>query len=350
MRSILVLGYFGLETNQLDGQTVKTRDLYRLLQEKRGSQVRFFDTQSLQGHKSRIWHLWRYVVGSRTVVYVPAHNNLTYIFPVLFLLSKLCRTQILYFVVGGWLVEFLRKKPLHRWMLKRIRCILPETELMCQQLQEYYGFHRVKKFPNFRFTDNSVPQSHHDARKLHIVFCARVNRMKGLDVMFDLASYIQKNYEGQINIDFWGPLHEPDKDYFFDQIQKYSCTRYCGVLSPEHIAPTLSQYDVAVLPTHFYTEGLPGTVIDAYMAGIPIIVSKWKHAEEFVQDGVTGFVIPFEHGDSELRNKIDLLFDNNEVLQRMKRAAFQESRQYTAEYAWDMCQSLLGIDRLDDMQ
>ena len=346
MRNILVLGYLGLETNQLDGQTVKTRDLYRLLQEKQGGQVRFFDTQSLQGHKSRIWRLWRYVVGSRTIVYVPAHNNLTYIFPVLFLLSKLCHTQILYFVVGGWLVEFLRKKPLHRWMLKRIRCILPETELMCQQLQENYGFHRVRKFPNFRFTDNFVLQSHHDAGKLHIVFCARVNRMKGLDVMFNLADYIQKNYEEQINIDFWGPLHEPDQDYFFDQIQKYSCTRYCGVLSPEHIAPTLSQYDVAVLPTHFYTEGLPGTVIDAYMAGIPIIVSKWKHAEEFVLDGVTGF----EHGDSELRNKIDLLFDNNEVLQRMKRAAFQESRQYTAEYAWDMCQSLLGIDRLDDMQ
>lgn len=350
MRTILVLGYLGLETNQLDGQTVKTRDLYRLLQEKCGRQVRFFDTQSLQSHKNRIWRLWRYVAGSRIVVYVPAHNNLTYIFPILFLLSKVCHTQILYFVVGGWLVEFLRNKPLHRWMLKRIRCILPETELMCKQLQENYGLGRVRKFPNFRFTNNFVPQPHHEPGKLHVVFCARVNRMKGLDVMFELADYIQKNYMGQIDIDFWGPLHEPDKDYFFDQMQKYSCTRYRGVLSPEHIAPTLSQYDVAVLPTHFYTEGLPGTVIDAYMAGIPIIVSKWKHAEEFVQDGVTGFVIPFEHGDSELRNKIDLLYHNEEILQQLKLAAYQESRRYTAEYAWDMCQSLLGIDRLDDMQ
>lgn len=350
MRTILVLGYLGLETNQLDGQTVKTRDLYRLLQEKCGRQVRFFDTQSLQSHKNRIWRLWRYVAGSRIVVYVPAHNNLTYIFPILFLLSKVCHTQILYFVVGGWLVEFLRNKPLHRWMLKRIRCILPETELMCKQLQENYGLGRVRKFPNFRFTNNFVPQPHHEPGKLHVVFCARVNRMKGLDVMFELADYIQKNYMGHIDIDFWGPLHEPDKDYFFGQMQKYSCTRYRGVLSPEHIAPTLSQYDVAVLPTHFYTEGLPGTVIDAYMAGIPIIVSKWKHAEEFVKDGVTGFVIPFENGDSELRNKIDLLYHNDEVLQRMKQAAYQESQRYTADYAWHMCQPLLGADNLNSMR
>lgn len=30
---VLVLGYFGYMTNQLDGQTVKTRDVYRLAKE-----------------------------------------------------------------------------------------------------------------------------------------------------------------------------------------------------------------------------------------------------------------------------------------------------------------------------
>lgn len=349
MRSILVFGCLDFGFRQMGGQTVKTRDLYRLLHDKLGDVVQFFDTQSLHNHKSHVWRLCLSVIGSRTIVYVPAHNNLTYIFPFLFLLSKLCRIQILYFVVGGWLVEFLRNKPLHRWMLKRIQYILPETELMCRQLYESYGFSRVQKFPNFRFADDFIPQPHHESGKLRIVFCARIHRMKGLDVMFNLASYIQDNYVEQIAIDFWGPLYEPDKDYFFGQLQKYACAHYRGVLIPDHIAPALSQYDVAVLPTHFYTEGLPGTVIDAYMAGIPIIVSKWKHAEEFVQDGVTGFVIPFENGDSELRNKIDLLYHNDELLQRMKQAAYQESRRYTAEYAWNVCAPLLGIDQLKGM-
>ena len=35
MSKVLVLGYFGYQTNQLDGQTVKTRDVYRLAKELR---------------------------------------------------------------------------------------------------------------------------------------------------------------------------------------------------------------------------------------------------------------------------------------------------------------------------
>ena len=53
MKKILVLGYFGYQTNQLDGQTVKTRDVYRLAKEQlTNCDVEYFDTQSL--HKSKL--------------------------------------------------------------------------------------------------------------------------------------------------------------------------------------------------------------------------------------------------------------------------------------------------------
>ena len=46
MKRILVLGYFGYLTNQLDGQTVKTRDVYRLVKEQsKDYSVDYFDTQ-----------------------------------------------------------------------------------------------------------------------------------------------------------------------------------------------------------------------------------------------------------------------------------------------------------------
>ena len=32
MKKVLVLGYFGYRSNQLDGQTIKTRNIMRLLQ------------------------------------------------------------------------------------------------------------------------------------------------------------------------------------------------------------------------------------------------------------------------------------------------------------------------------
>lgn len=52
MKKVLVLGYFGYLTDQLDGQTVKTRDVYRLAKEQlTDCDVEYFDTQSLQKSK-----------------------------------------------------------------------------------------------------------------------------------------------------------------------------------------------------------------------------------------------------------------------------------------------------------
>ena len=91
-----------------------------------------------------------------------------------------------------------------------------------------------------------------------------------------------------------------------------------------------------LLPTHYYTEGLPGSVVDAYMSGIPIIVSKWKHAGEFVKDGETGFIIPFENGEKELCKKIEFLLQNPKLLSEMKRNAYRESFRFTSSNAWNI--------------
>ena len=332
----LVLGYFGYRTNQLDGQTVKTRDLFRLLKEHEGNTIDYFDTQEFQYKRTSVFRLLRKLVACRVVFYLPAHNNLKYIFPVIFVLSRMFRFRILYFVVGGWLVEYLSNKPLHRWMLKRIDGIFTETLLMKDSLENRYGFTNVVLFTNFRFT-SFVPKEYHEEGKLKLVFLARINRMKGLDVVFYLADYILKNQlDDKVSIDFYGPIYQPDKDYFFGELKKYSFLAYKGELQPEQINETIERYDVMLLPTHYYTEGLPGSVVDAYMSGIPIIVSKWKHAGEFVKDGESGFVIPFEHGENVLCSKVEVLLKDSFLLSQMKRNAYQESIRYTSSTAWEI--------------
>lgn len=332
----LVLGYFGYRTNQLDGQTVKTRDLFRLLKEHEGNNTVFFDTQEFQYKKTSVFLLLKHLVRCRILFYLPAHNNLRYIFPVIFVLSKIFRFRILYFVVGGWLVEYLSTKPLHRWMLKRINGIFTETVLMKNSLHEQYGFSNATQFPNFRFT-SFIPREFHEEGRLKLVFLARINKMKGLDVVFSLASHIiNRQLTKRILIDFYGPIYQPDKDYFFEELGKYDFVAYKGELQPEQINETIEKYDVMLLPTHYYTEGLPGSVLDAYMSGIPIIVSNWKHATEFVKEGETGFIIPFENGEKVLQEKIEFLLWNSEVLSQMKKKAYTESIKYTSSKAWEI--------------
>ena len=55
-----------------------------------------------------------------------------------------------------------------------------------------------------------------------------------------------------------------------------NCARYCGIKDPKDSVKTLKNYFALVFPTRFYTEGIPGTIIDAYYAGVPVIASKWE--------------------------------------------------------------------------
>ena len=327
MKKILVIGYFGYNTNQLDGQTVKTRNIYKLLKEQIQEHVDYYDTEDIQYNKLSVFKMFWKAINCRTLFYLPAHNNLKNAFPFLFVLSVIFRFKIHYFVVGGWLREFLANLPIHRFMLKRIDGIHVETKRLLSELREYYHFDNVDVFPNFRFFDFEPERTH--SKKLRIVFMARINKMKGIDWIFELAKVIEEKHLGErFSIAFYGPVNEDDKEYFFSNLKKISIAEYKGVLSPDQIYETLSQYDVMLLPTHYYTEGLPGSVVDANISGIPVIVTEWKHSHEYVDDRKNGYIIPFNNGQQTLIEKVLLLEKDRELLQFLQSQALMKRQDF----------------------
>ena len=327
MSQFFVLGYFGYESNQLDGQTVKTRDVYRLIQEQFPNKVGYYDTQKYKVSRLSLIKMFSQVCRCRTLIYLPAYGNLKNIFPILYILSVLFRFKIHYFVVGGWLREFLTNLPIHRYMLKHISGIHVETKRLKSELEEYYKFKNVDIFPNFRFFEYDPKRF--DCEKLRLVFMARVNKMKGLDWIFELADYIlSQGLQDKFSLTFYGPLNNEDTEYFEDNINKYSFVEYRGELQPKDIHKTLSQYDVMLLPTHYYTEGLPGSVVDAYISGIPVIVTEWKHSREFVEDGVAGYIVPFENGQRQMIEKVMLLEHDRALLHKLQANALVKRMEF----------------------
>lgn len=106
---ILVLGYFGFDTNQIDGQTIKTRDVYTVLQKNLKEGVDYFDTQSFKRSKFNMFNLLIKMIKSDVIFYLPAHSNLNYIFPFIYIFTKLFRIKLNYLVVGGWLLIQYKK-------------------------------------------------------------------------------------------------------------------------------------------------------------------------------------------------------------------------------------------------
>lgn len=340
MDSVLVLGYFGYRTNQLDGQTVKTISLYKLLNEIT-KDVKYYDTQEFQfNKKSIISMLWR-ICRCKTLIYLPAQNNLKWIFPLIFIISSVTRINIRYFVVGGWLKEFLSDKPVHRWMLKNISGIYTETLLMKKELEARYNYKNVGLFPNFRFYNRRC-NINSSNKILKMVFMARINKLKGLDMIFELGNFIKNNdFADKVSIDFYGPVFEGDNDYFKRNVCLYPFMKYAGTLQPDDIYDVLEKYDVMLFPTHYFTEGLPGSIVDAYISGLPVIATKWKHASEFIEDGVSGIVVPFDNGQTEFNNAVSFLISNPEQLSQMKENARQRSFDFSSEHALNLLKEIL---------
>jgi len=88
------------------------------------------------------------------------------------------------------------------------------------------------------------------------------------------------------------------------------------------IPEILAASDVFVLPSRW--EGLPLTIIEAMMVGLPVVATRVSGVPELVEDGVTGFLVP--SGDPQgLAKALQQLLDDEELRRRMGEAGRQRA-------------------------
>lgn len=340
MNKIVVLGAFGYSNNQLDGQTIKTRNVYQLLRERYGGDVKDVDTQDIKRKPWLMFSLLFNLLTCKTLIILPCLNNLSYLFPALYLLSKVFRYDILSICIGGWQVEYFmgnerfKAHPRQLKYSKRIKAFMPEMIKVNEDLIQLLDFKNTEYFPNFRkFTLKDVPQSDHD--ELRMVFMARINKTKGFETIFKALDILNKRGDN-VTMTFFGQVADEDSKLFYELIANYkNIASYRGALKPDEIHHTLADYDVMLLPTQYYTEGFPGSILDAYIAGIPVIVTEWKHSHEFVAEDRSGFIVPFGECVDDLVERIERFLKDKDLLYQMKRNAQKECLKYSEDKAWE---------------
>lgn len=343
-KKILVLGYFSYQKNQLDGQTIKTRNILTLLQTNLNEpyKIHFFDTEEFKVNITSFFTMLWKIMNSKMIIYLPAYGNLKYIFPFLFLICKLLRIKILYIVIGGWLYEYLGNKPLHRLFLKQIHGILAENRDVVNRMRLNYKFKNIDYCPNFRI-HNYKPDNKPNNGPFKIVFMARVMKIKGIDTVFELCRHLESKYNsGRVLIDIYGPIPDEERKYFFNNMNNHAIIEYKGVLDPRKIYTTLSEYDILVFPTRYPGEGFPGTILDAYISGLPVIATNWRFLPEFVDDNKTGFLFDVNH-PQEIFQYVDSFIDNPQTLEVFRKNALEKSKEYTSEVVWEIMKPYLQI-------
>ena len=180
------------------------------------------------------------------------------------------------------------------------------------------------------------------------VFLSRLTELKG--VFHILNSVKQLNKEGLTNkfkVDFYGRIDSEIESRFYKEIASIQNVEYKGFLDMrrDENYEIISKYDIMLFPTMHPTEGFPGVIADAAIAGLPVIASNWNYAKELIEDCDCGFVFPV--GDNSLlTDKMRFSIYNRELLQEKRKNCINRSELYrTKNVLTSELVDLIGMKR-----
>lgn len=335
MPKICVCGAFRLGDVPKGGQEIKTCILADVLEEKFGKVFKI-DTLAANSRLFMPFQLLWAMFTCTDIIILPAHNGLIVLSKLLTLLNLFFHRSLHYSVIGGWLQDLLPKYPVVMKALHKFKGIYVETHTMQDALLKL-GLKNVYVVPNCKHLSivsaDQMPQSFSAPYKL--VTFSRVTKKKGIETAVHAVMNINEKYGRKIfSLDIYGPIDSGEDEIWFNDLKKQfdDSISYKGCVLFDRTTVTLSRYFTLLFPTQYYTEGIPGTIIDAYAAGVPIIASKWKSFSDVIEDGETGFGYQFGKED-RLEKVLEEIVQDPSKITRLKMACIKKAKDYLPENA-----------------
>ena len=330
-----VCGNFDTEHTIANGQTVKTINLWEKLCEIYGKEnVARFNTYGFKRKPiSSVFRFLGFMKQCENVAVLPAVSAVKVVVPVGVLFKKKYRCKIHYIVIGAWLGNLLKNKKSLLKSVKKLDSVLVETKTLKAELEDL-GIEKIQIFPNFKQMD-ILPEEELIYQKdlpLKLCFFARVTEQKGIGELIDAIKEINKN--GMVyKLDIYGPEDEDYRAEFEKRKKEFGeDISYCGVIESDKARDTVKNYFLQIFPTKFRTEGIPGSIIDSYCAGVPVIASRWNSCHDIVDEGVTG--VSFELGDfEELKTLLDEISRKPDEINKLKKNCLKKAEIYDADNA-----------------
>lgn len=242
--------------------------------------------------------------------------------------------NVYYWVVGGSFHTMLSENRFSLSVYNKIKGIFVQGKSMVSSLY-HMGISNAIFVPNSKYIEFLPQKKFHNAGKTHFVFLSRIEKEKGCDMIIDAFNIlIKQGYKDKFDITFYGKT-TVDLGYrktFEKKIENQDHITYKGVLDlrvPSNYNE-LAEYDVMLFPTYWEGEGFPGVIIDAYIAGLPVIASDWNLNSDVVIDNETGWIIP-THDTNELAKRMIFAIEYPETIKQfsensMKLALSYDSR------------------------
>lgn len=329
-----ICGAFDFEEKTTGGQSVKTREFYLALKDKiPENRIRILESTMCRKNPTSFFiQILRMMFSCSQVIIFPAQNGIRVLAPLLVLLRRATHTKIHYSVIGGWLPCLAEQNKKLRKALLQFDCIFVETNFMKTELEKM-GFSNVYQLENFkRLQAVREEEVCEVGNPVKLCFFSRVIKEKGIEDAVKVVKRVNRERGKKVCVlDIYGPVIASYQEEFIALQNTFSDEiRYCGKIHPSESIYTLKKYDIQVFPTQYATEGIPGSIVDSYFAGVPVLASRWNSFHDVIEEGITG--IGFVLGDPEdFYEKLCGMLQDTDKLEAMKFNCLLASRKYAPE-------------------
>ena len=330
MKDIIFVGWVNHGRAPVDGETAKNQ--YIIAELKKYCKITVLDFYKKRKHP------WVYLQALWSVVTMPQativlSTSASNIYGMLKWFKRLnLKRNIVHWVIGGTLGDKVKTGIFNAKIISYAKHTLVESPLMLQQL-EGCGVKGVIQVPNFKLIDY-LPQPSTpplgDRGGLRFVFLSRIMAEKGCNEILAAAKLLKEwGMQERYIVDFYGKVADDYKTTFEEGISGLTNVNYQGFLDMRQTEgyDRLATYDMLLFPTYWKGEGFAGIFIDAFVSGLPMIITDWAHNSQFVKEGETGLFIPV-HDAKALAQKMKECIEGQYNISIMKELCQIEAKRY----------------------
>lgn len=241
-----------------------------------------------------------------------------------------------YFVIGGNIAKRMVCGKYNPKYYKKYDRIFVQGKIMVKQMWSV-GLDNVEYLPNCRMFDKSLLLKKNlfcgSNSKIHFVFLSRIAKEKGVSLLLETIENLNgEGFQDLYDVTFYGPVADDFNSFFRGAISRIPNVEYKGFLNlqSDDGYRTLSTYDMMVFPTYWQGEGFPGVVVDAFVAGLPVLASDWNLNSEVIADNITGYLIK-ARDQQQLFNKMKYVLRNGNELVPMKNNCLEKARDFHSD-------------------
>ena len=337
MKKIAIIGYYKSGAAVNGGQGIKTAILTTEIENSVGKEnVKKVDTDNWKKHAIMLGIQCLYAVLSyKNVLFLTDENGIRVFPKLLEFINFTRRSRIHYYVVGGWLTDYIKHNRKATKYLKKLDAIYVEIPSMKDELVNK-GFSNVILVNKFRrlIPASSAEIDLYPKEPYKLCFFARVMKEKGIEDA--IATVIEANRRAgrnKFSLDIFGAIDEGYAERFSVKQKEFpDFIQYKGIVDFKKSTDVLKMYFAMLFPTFYKSEGYPNTIVDSFAAGLPIIATRWNYNAEIINDYKDGILVEVGNIEQYI-GALNELADNTELYAKMRINCLDRCKEYLPENA-----------------